>query len=83
MSIKTPVRVEDALERWHNTDGFSCSFPEECVDPLHALASAYVQVREAFASGKVERLLRELALCDGVILSVLHQELRKLLGVTS
>lgn len=34
----------DAIERWQNTGGFSESFPEDCVEPLHTLAAMAVRL---------------------------------------
>ena len=39
-----------AIERWENTGGFSCSFPEDCITDLHTLAADYLRMRAAIVS---------------------------------
>lgn len=41
-----PVTLADAIERYENSGGFECSFPEECIEPLLAIAQAFMEQRK-------------------------------------
>ncbi len=55
--------------------------PSEPATEIASALNAMAAIREAFASGKVEAILREYALCDGMLLAKANQELRQLLGI--
>jgi hypothetical protein len=52
MPIEVEAAIADAIERWNNSGGFACSFPDDCSEAIYILAADRV---------RLDPTLRELA----------------------